>query len=135
MNNYRMTVKNELNKLSKSDIYSLMLFTLYKLRDIPEYSAISELCYVLDEQNLMALLEFFGGLTIKIPTPKELISLVQSLMVYQEVELNGKDYETALTELNYSNDTVMRHTYLELCEVLKNYNFVLSKQNEDGADV
>ena len=32
-----------LEELDKQDIYSLILFTLYKLKDVSEYSVLSEL--------------------------------------------------------------------------------------------
>ena len=48
-------IKEELAKLKDSDIYSLIMFALFKIRDIPEYSAISELSYLLDKKNLLNL--------------------------------------------------------------------------------
>ena len=54
-------VRTALDSLDKDDIYSLMLFALYKLRDMPEYLALSELCYVLDGSNLPKFLTYFGG--------------------------------------------------------------------------
>ena len=38
-----MTIKEELNNLKTTDLFSLLLFVLYKIRDIEEYSTISEL--------------------------------------------------------------------------------------------
>ena len=58
----------DLTTLKEPDLYSLSMFTLYKLVDIPEYSSISELSYILDKTNLLKLCEYFGGTTIKIPT-------------------------------------------------------------------
>ncbi len=56
-----MGIKNNLEKLKERDVMSLLMFCLYKLVDIPEYSSLSELCYVLDKNNLYNLCEFFGG--------------------------------------------------------------------------
>ena len=75
MNNYNSNIDN----LKKRDVYSLMLFVLYKLRDIPEYSSISELAYILDKDNLLRLCEYFGGITLTIPTIDELESIIYSL--------------------------------------------------------
>ena len=36
-------LKEEMATLKNQDTYSLMLFVLFKLRDIPEYSTLSEL--------------------------------------------------------------------------------------------
>ena len=63
-----MTIKEELNQLKETDVYSMLLFVLYKMRGIEEYSILSELAYILDKKNLLNLCEYFGGLTIKIPT-------------------------------------------------------------------
>ena len=49
-------VQESLQTLNKTDVYSLLLFTLYKMHDIDEYSSLSELCYVLDNDNLIKLL-------------------------------------------------------------------------------
>ena len=35
-----MKIKEELAKLKDIDIYSLMLFVMFKLRDIPEYASL-----------------------------------------------------------------------------------------------
>ena len=37
-----------LEELDKRDIYSLILLILYRLKEIPEYSTLSELVYILD---------------------------------------------------------------------------------------
>ena len=62
-------------KLKYIDVYSLMLFAMFKLRDIPEYASLSEMVYILDKDSLLKLCEYFGGLTIKIPTIEELESI------------------------------------------------------------
>ena len=50
-----MTIKEELNNLKTTDLFSLLLFVLYKIRDIEEYSTISELAYILDKESLLQL--------------------------------------------------------------------------------
>ena len=88
--------KTELDNLRTKDIYSLILFALFKLKDLPEYSALSELAYILDKENLLKLCEFFGGMTITIPTMQELESIVYSLVLYQYVNIDGMDYNDAV---------------------------------------
>ena len=120
-----MTIKEELNKLKNNDIYSLILFVLYKLRNIPEYSGISELAYVLDENNFLNLCEYFGGLTLKIPTISELHDIVDALLLYQYVDLDGLAYEDAVNKIGFSSYQ-KRHTkkiYKNIKQVLKDYNF------------
>ena len=77
-----MKTTQELNNLKSQDIYSLILFALYKLREIPEYSTLSELAYIVDKENLLKLCEYFGGTTIHIPTIDELESILYSLLLY-----------------------------------------------------
>ena len=54
-------IKNNLNKLTESDIWSFILFALFKMREIPEYTSLSELVYILDKTTLLKLCEYFGG--------------------------------------------------------------------------
>ena len=91
-----MRVKEELANLKKADIYSLILFALFRLRDIPEYSTLSQLSFVLDHDSLLKLCEYFGGLTIKIPTIEELESIVYSLVLYQYVNIEHMEYNEAI---------------------------------------
>ena len=76
-------LNNEISKLNEKETYSLILFALFKLMNIPEYSTLSELVYILDKETLLKLCGYFGGLTIKIPTIQELESIVYSLILYQ----------------------------------------------------
>ena len=50
-----MKIKEELAKLKDIDVYSLMLFAMFKLRDIPEYASLSEMVYILDKDSLLKL--------------------------------------------------------------------------------
>ena len=88
-----MKIKTEIDLLKEQDIYSLMLFALYKAKDLPEYSALSELAYILDKESLLKLCEFYGGLTIRIPTISELEKILYALLMYQEVDLENKDFD------------------------------------------
>lgn len=88
--------KTELDNLRTKDIYSLILFALFKLKDLPEYASLSELAYILDKENLLKLCEFFGGMTITIPTMQELESIVYSLVLYQYINIDGMQYNEAV---------------------------------------
>lgn len=120
-----MTIKEELNSLKTNDVYSLILFVLYKLRNIPEYSGVSELAYILDEENFLNLCEYFGGLCIKVPTISELRDIVDALLLYQYVDLDNIDYATAVKKIGFSSSQ-MRHVkkiYKSIKETLQEYNF------------
>ena len=94
-----MRLKEELQKFKETDMYSLILFTLFKIKDIPEYSTLSELVYILDKDSLLKLCEYYGGLTIKIPTIEDLEGLVYSLVLYEAVDIKQQSFDEALKEI------------------------------------
>jgi hypothetical protein len=122
-----MSIRKELDNLTTSDIYSLMLFVLYKSTEIPEYSSLSQLAYILDKDSLLKLCEFYGGLTIKIPTIDQLENLMQGLLMFQLVDLDKEDFETVVDR--FDKKTV--ETYNHIKEILKNYSFN-SGRTSDG---
>ena len=118
-------VRTALDQLDKDDIYSLMLFALYKLRDMPEYLALSELCYVLYSDNLPKFLSFFGGMTLQVPTLKDMRLVLAALKIYQYVNIEHGEFEEALTASVTDEMSVdeVKDTYVKICEVMKNYEF------------
>lgn len=120
-----MRIRTELNKLQECDIYSLLLFSLYKLKDAPEYSSLSELVYVLDKTNFLRLCEYFGGTTIRIPTIQEITILTESLLLYSYTHIDNMSYTDALNKLAESsnNITEVKTYYNKLLQVLQNYKF------------
>lgn len=117
-------IVESLNALNKTDVYSMLLFTLYKLQDLPEYSTLCELCYVLDNDNLTKLLAYYGGMTIKIPTLQEMRLVVQALLLYQYVNMENGDFAEALDAIavDYPVEEVKK-VYQKLCDVIANYEF------------
>lgn len=115
-------IKNELINLKDSDILSFILFALFKLKECPEYSAISELAYILDKENLFKLCEYFGGLSIKIPTVEELEILLNSLLLYKYIDLDKIDFEEAFKNLRSNLPTsAVKSCYLKIRNLLENY--------------
>ena len=126
-----MTIKEQLNAMTTSDIYSLMMFVLFKLKDEEEYSTLSQLSYILDKENLLKLCEFYGGLTIHIPTIEELEIVLDALLLYQAVKLQHKDFSKTLSKFNV--DAIQ---YKKICscyeivvDLLSNYKFNSGRQN------
>lgn len=117
--------QEELLSIKELDIYSLILFALFKLRSIPEYLTLSELVYILDKESLLKLCEYFGGLTLTIPTIQELESILYSLLLYQYVDINKMEYEDAVKLLgkNSSELRKIKADYIRLKTVLENYSF------------
>ena len=103
----------------------MLLFVLYKMKDIDEYSLLSELAYVLDKQSLLNLCEYFGGMTLKIPTIDELESLLNSMMIYQYVELEGMSYDEAVAKVGFDSCDLrkVKKDYLKLMKILDTYSF------------
>ena len=122
-----MNIKNEINNLSNEDIYSLMLFVLYKSTQIPEYSALSQLAYILDKDSLLKLCEFYGGLTITIPTISQLNSLLNGLLLYNMVDIEGQDLNIVSTQ--FESGTI--DTYIKIKEILKDYKFNSGRTSND----
>jgi len=129
-NGKRLTMITEaLNSLNKDDIYSLMLFTLYKMRDVPDYLTLTELCYILDGDSLNKFLHYFGGMTLTIPTAEQLELVVQALCLYQYVNLEGGDLESGLKDVvtDDINKDEVKALYANIIEVLSNYEFNIRK--------
>ena len=118
-------VSGALNNLRERDLYSLSLFSLYKLIGNPEYSSLSEMVYVLDKENLLNLCEYFGGQTIRIPTIEELTNLVYSLLLYQYVKIEKMPYDRGIELIGHESKDLraVKANYRKLCEVLKDYDF------------
>ena len=114
-----MNIKQELNALSTEDIYSMMLFVLYKSTEIPQYSALSQLAYILDKNSLLKLCEFYGGLTITIPTISQLQNLLEGLLMYQLVDIEKQNFE----EVSAQFEKGVSDSYMHIKEILKDYKF------------
>lgn len=117
--------KVDIDLFKEDDIYSLSMFILYKLIGIPEFSVVSELPYVLDKKSLLNLCTYFGGRTIKIPTVSELNSLMHLILLYQYVNIDGIPYEEAVLKAGFKPSELrkIKPIYIELCNILSNYQF------------
>lgn len=121
----RNNIKQNLDTLQLSDIYSLMLFIMYKLQDVPDYAALSELCYLLDGSNLTRLLTYFAGKTLQVPTNEEFANMSKALLLYQYINIEGLDLTGAVSRLE--NTTAKQREaaielYLKIIPVMKQYN-------------
>ena len=127
-----MTIKEQLQKLHEPDLWSLLLFALFKMKDIPEYASISELAYILDRKNLLKLCEYFGGSTIKIPTIEEIETMVYGLLVYQYVNIEGMNLNDAL--ISVSRDSVdmktVKISYNKIKDILSNYDLTARARSD-----
>lgn len=113
-----------LQKLREDDIWSLILFSLYKLYDVPELSTLSRMAYLLDRDNMLKLCEYFGGLTIQIPTIEDLEIITYTLMLYQLVNVEKQSFASAFQQISDKTDKYpqVKRYYTELVDKLSNYS-------------
>lgn len=87
-----------LDRLSKEDIFSVATALLYTLKETPQYSTMSELFYILDYDNFLKLIKYFGGETIRIPSDKEVSETLKLLLLYQYREIEGLSWEESMSK-------------------------------------
>ena len=129
------SIKQNLNNLHLSDIYSLMLFVMYKIQEVPDYAVLSELCYLLDGANLTRLLTYFAGRTVTFPTEKELAVVTNALLMYQYINIDGNSLTEAQSKLNGLTAKQKDETlelYLKLIPIMKSYNIDRSQVQKNG---
>jgi len=131
----KTTIKENLKLLQLSDIYSLMFFLLYKIQDVPEYATLSEICYLLDGGNLTRLLTYFAGKTITIPSEKDLVILIDALLLYQYVNLEGMtfiDAQNKLDNVTAKQKEQVTELYLKIIPLIGQYNVDRSQISKYG---
>ena len=119
------TIKTDLNKLNSIDIYSMMLFILFKLKDESKYSMLSELVYMFnDKDTLYNFLMYYGGQTIKIPTLNELKIVINALLLFDYINIEGMTFEEGLAKIeNQELIEEIKSCYKEISEIMCTYNF------------
>ena len=119
------SIKQSLNSLHLSDIYSLMLFILFKVQEIPEYAVTSELCYLLDGANMTRLLTYFAGRTVTFPTEAEMTTVTNALLMYQYINIDGETFTAAqnkLGDLTKKEKDRITDLYVQILPIMKQYN-------------
>lgn len=129
------SIRSNLDTMHLSDVYSLMLFLVYKVQDIPEYMTLSELCYILDGNNLTRLFTYFAGRTVTFPTEEEFVIMTNALLMYQSIDLDGKSFVDAQAEIKdvtaKQKDKVIE-LYLKIKPVIKQYNIDRTQVQKNG---
>lgn len=121
----RNSIKKNLNSLHLSDIYSLMLFILFKVQEVPEYAVLSELCYLLDGANMTRLLTYFAGKTVTFPTETDMAILANALLMYQYINIDGDTFTAAqnkLKDLTKKEKDKVTELYVQILPIMKQYN-------------
>lgn len=122
-------LEQALNDLHYEDIYTIILFALSEMKNVPEYKTLSELAYLVDRKSLMNMLEYYGGMTVRIPTTKEFKLMVNGLLMYEYVNLEGLTVQQALAEMRGSSlpANELLACYAKITEVMSKYKFNRSK--------
>lgn len=127
----KSNILKALEELDKQDIYSLILFTLYRLKDVSEYSVLSQLVYILDEKSFARFLSYFEGQTIKIPKIQDLKNIINALLFYERKSNTEMTDDEILADLNISEKEkpTLYQTINLISEIIKEYDF---KRNKDA---
>lgn len=131
----KTSIKNKLNALNLSDIYSLILFILYKIQNVPEYQILSELCFLLDGANMTRLLAYYAGKTIKFPTKEEMTDVTSALLLYQYINIDGMSLSEAQYKLGQKSETNKERVlnlYLKILPIMKQYNINMGELQKNG---
>lgn len=129
MTNRRVKLYTTLNEIHKPDVYSLLLFTLFKLKEDPNYITLSELSYTLDHNNLINFLSIFGGTTIKVPTVRELKLLLYALDAYRKVTFEEESFTRVVKDLQGEfTAQEITEAYQHISEVVQDYEFQRNPQ-------
>lgn len=122
-------IDKALEELNKQDIYSLILFVLYKLKNVSEYSILSELVYILDNGSFSRFMSYFEGQTIKIPKIQDLKDIVNALLFYEKKINSSLTDEEILNELNIPKceSEKINSTLNLISEIVKEYDFKREK--------
>ena len=129
------SIKNNINNLHLSDIYSLMLFIMYKIQEIPDYAVLSELCYLLDGSNMTRMLTYFAGRTVTFPTEREMAIVTNALLMYQYINIDGESLTAAqnkLEKLTAKQKEEVLELYLKILPIMRNYNIDRSQIQKNG---
>lgn len=95
------------------DVYYLAFLLLMSAHK-KKFDNIPELCLVLDEDNFERFMDVFEGQTIKVPTKKQYLSFVKSVLVYAYIQ-KGYTQKEALKKANVNGDRTV-YNNLQLLE-------------------
>lgn len=93
-----------LSNLEKRDVFSISTALLYSLKSSPKYSMMSELFYILDYENFMKLIKYYGGQEIRIPTSQEINETLKILLVYQYYKIDNLDWIDSIVKAGFSSN-------------------------------
>lgn len=113
-----------LSTVTDTDTYAILCSFLYDLRNVPEYATISELCYMMQSDDLKKFLAYFSGRTIRIPTVEEFNEAMMTLKLYQSYHIEKRPWRECvlLAGFNSNNGKKAKNLLTKLEQTLENYN-------------
>lgn len=120
-----MSTANLLSKFKEPDVYAILCGFLYEFKEIPEYSILSELTYLMDSKSFINLIKYFEGQTIRIPTKEEFQSAIKVLLLLQYFEIEKKPWRESLQLAGFqtSEGRSAQKKLDKLKDTLNTYNF------------
>lgn len=120
-----MSTSNLLSKFMEPDVYAILCGYLFEFKEIPEYSILSELTYLLDSKSFINLIKYFEGQTVRIPTREEFQSAIKVLLLLQYFEIERKPWKESLQLAGFqtSEGRSAQKKLDKLKATIKNYNY------------
>jgi hypothetical protein len=119
------SVSNLLSNLKKQDVYAVLCAYLFEFKEIPEYSIICELAYLLDCSSFVNIINYFGGQVLHIPTQEEFRSALRVLLLLQYTEVEKRPWKESLKLAGFqsSEGRMAQNRLNKLKETLAKYNY------------
>ena len=121
-------INTDLNQVTEKNLFTMIYFALYTLKNDVNYATLSELPFLLDKKSLLNLIECYGGMTITIPTMKELSVVLNALLLYSYIDLEHIEESKALKLIANENNNLfsmkeIKDAYASIKEILNKYDF------------
>lgn len=120
-----MSTSDLLAKFNEQDVYAILCGYLYEFKEIPEYSILSELVYLMDSKSFINLIKYFEGQTIRIPTKEEFQNTIKVLLLLQYFEIEKKPWKESLQLAGFltSEGRSAQKKLEKLKNTLQKYNY------------
>lgn len=114
----------DLSSLKREDVFSVATALLYSLKDSSKYSTISELFYILDYDNFINLIKYFGGQEIRIPSSEEVARTLKILLLYQYNKVENLEWSESLKKsgIKEEDSLVARNQLRSLERIFQKYD-------------
>lgn len=114
----------DLSSLKREDVFSVATALLYSLKDSSKYSTVSELFYILDYDNFINLIKYFGGQEIRIPSSEEVARILKVLLLYQYSKVENLEWSESLKKsgIREEDSLVARNQLRSLERIFQKYD-------------